>query len=132
MKKITIVASYLICLLMLCGCRQKDDNRQYAEIRNVVSSSVKVARSYYDSLLVVPDSDINRLMKDFDDKLTKINDSHTADLYLNMSESDNDTICKAIAAVMARRDSILNRRMRIQNGDTLPSDSLPPVPYRRN
>ena len=114
----------MLAASMLPGCSTKSENTDRDQIDAVIAETSKIAAKYYDSISHAPD--MVRLMTNFDNEITKINDRHAPDLYLKRNEADNDTLAKIIFRVVARRDSML--RMPQDTVQASETDSLKPEP----
>lgn len=126
MKTIPSALCLMLAASMLPGCSTKTENPDRDQIDAVIAETAKIAARYYDSISHAPDSDMARLMTNFDNAISKINDRHAPDLYLKMNEADNDTLAKIIFRVVARRDSML--RMPQDTVQASETDSLKPEP----
>lgn len=107
-RMMLIPAIAMTVCISSCGSGNKDDGRMAQQ--GYVTESVTISRQYLDSIHNASDSaTIARLMKEFDDALTKVNYKYPANLYEDITESENDTMTAVILAVVAARDSALYR-----------------------
>ena len=122
------MAAALFIGILSAGCGRGKGKGERAEELQMVSQCVDISRLYADSMMAAKDSAaINRLMTNYDNALTAINYHHTPELYLHLTESENDSISKITMRIIEIRDSLLG----ILAGISAPIDSNAfHIPYR--
>ena len=128
MKRVTaaVAALILVIPMILASCQSKAKNNDSEQAHILAVEQIKLLASYRDSVKLSKDSaSILRLMTNMDNAVTKLNYKYAPDLYLLISESDNEQITKITSRVVELRDSILYRIAHPgAERDTLPPDSV--------
>lgn len=120
-------AKYLIILcFMFAGCSPSSENENRDEERMLATETMQASKAYIDSLKIAKDSaSVSSLMQNYESIITRIYYSHTPDLYLNLSESENDSITKLTMRILSLRDSLLYRFAHPLPAPSLIIDSIP-------
>lgn len=110
MRTYKIMTAFLLAMLPLAGCTQKQSNGNADKSQELMQQSIAIASQYRDSVKLARDSaTVLRLMDDLDDALTKLNYRYPADIYISSSESQNDVLARVVMRTVELRDSILYR-----------------------
>lgn len=90
------------------SCSSGDGNARNPKARELYLKSLKLAKAYTDSIQNARDSaEIVRLSKAYETALTNLNYAYPADLGLEISEGENDTLVKVTMRYVAVRDAKL-------------------------
>ncbi len=105
-KSAFALAVILIAVLVSCNTKTKDDTVE--QTAALVRECEEVAALYRDSIKLAEDSaTVLRLFDAMDVALTTVNYKYAPDLYLHISESQNEKIAALILRAVELRDSIL-------------------------
>lgn len=111
---------------MFAGCSPSSENENRDEERMLATETMQASKAYIDSLKIAKDSaSVSSLMQNYESIITRIYYSHTPDLYLNLSESENDSITKLTMRILSLRDSLLYRFAHPLPAPSLIIDSIP-------
>lgn len=124
---------YLLFTFLLSSCSVKSEHIDRTEEEALVKECIDISRKYIDSLSIARDSTaVNALINNYEAAITRINYAHTPDLYLNLRESENDSISRLALRIVAIRDSLLYRYSHPLPApsllrDSIPTDSIQPM-----
>lgn len=108
MKVLLYTLGYVCALGMLLSCSSKDNGSRKPEARSLYEKSFQLTTLYTDSLIAARDSaEVERLSKAYSDALTELNYSFPADIDLEISEGENDTLKNVVLRYAVLRDSLL-------------------------
>lgn len=103
-----LIGGLIIIALFAGGCRRKDDNNLDREAKELFENSVRLIKSYSDSLKTAGDTArIEYLTNAFDKSLTSLNFKYPADTDLSLSEEENDSMIKLISRIVELRQQRL-------------------------
>lgn len=116
----------IILSFVLVACSPSSENVSRDEEVLLASETLKTSKAYIDSMALAHDSaTVLALMQNYEHAITKIYYSHTPDLYLQLSESENDSITKLTMRLLSIKDSLLYRFSHPLPAPSLIIDSIP-------
>lgn len=111
----------IIFLLSSVSCVSENENKQNQDAAMLYKESIELGRSYIDSInLAIDTATVNRLMDDYVEKIDKLNFRYPADVDLEMTEGQNDTL----AIISARLVNLRKERIKKLCRESFPSDSI--------
>ena len=100
--------TFIVVSLLAGGCRQKDEHNLDREAKDLFENSVRLIKSYSDSISMATDTArIEYLTNAFDNRLTALNFKYPADTDLSLSEEENDSLIKMISRIVELRQQRL-------------------------
>lgn len=119
-----IIASAAIGMIV-SSCQGNGNKNAVDSARSLYERSVKMLNQYSDSVKNAKDSaTFERLIKQYESEITKLNYEYPADTQINMSEGENDTLTNLTLRYIAIRDSIKYRiNHPVLSADTIKPDS---------
>ena len=109
MKHSPFIIIFLVALTILAGCTGSDNNTgRNKQAMDLYQKSKEIGRLYTDSLLHATDSaTVERLMKEYDEEMTRLQYQYVPDIGLELTEGENDTLISISDRIITRRDSLL-------------------------
>lgn len=111
-----------IAILLAASCSSNSEEKSEQEVRKLFEQTCKLTKLYTDSIKSANDTTaVEALMTRFDERMTDLNFSVTADTDLKLTEGQNDTI----ASLIAKLRSVYNARLDSVSGRHALPDSIP-------
>lgn len=124
-----VVTLFLLMTVVACGNRNTESRDPQA--RQLYEKSVGLTKRYIDSLTHVSDSaSIERISKGYESAITKLNYEFTPDVYVDISEGENDTLTMLTLRFITLRDSLVYRLahpLQLPDTTVISTDSLATV-----
>lgn len=103
-----LMGTFLVIVLLAGGCRHKDENNLDMEAKDLFENSIRLIKSYSDSISTAADTArIEYLANAFDNRMTALNFKYPADTDLSLSEEENDSLIKMISRIVELRQQRL-------------------------
>ena len=123
MKAIYFAA--LIGMTALLSCHHNNNQGNHEVARQLFMKSMYLTEEYIDSLEQARDSaSINRIVENFNLKITTVNYQFPPDTDLDLSEEENDSLIR----MFKRMDSTVEKKLKAFAGksasDSIPADSI--------
>lgn len=123
-KILFLVDVLIILAISLVSCGKNAEEHQEAEAEQLYHQTCQIAKAYIDSIRNAPDStSLYSLMDRFDERLTDINFSKTADTDLHLTEGANDTIDILLTQIRKAYDARLDS-LALRHDTNIPQDSI--------
>lgn len=110
MKNFALFVLVSLASLILFSCKGNDKQQEISPKDMLYRESVKICLAYIDSMSHAKDSvTVNRLMKQYDEAMTKVNYKYPPETFISIPQSNNDTLSRLSFRIIELRDSILFR-----------------------
>lgn len=110
-----------ICTSLFTSCRNNDKRIDHTVADQLFAKSVKLIELYTDSIANASDSaSFNRMVKDFDEKIAKVNFQFPANTDLQMTHDENDSIIHMLDRLVKTRK---DKEKALCSKDSLDKDS---------
>lgn len=107
-KYCSILLFLSIFMTPILGCKNKDKDNSREDEQAFVAECVAISLAYLDSIENAGDSlTVDSLFVRYDHNLNRLNYKYPPDLYLKLSEGENDTITRITLRIITARDSLL-------------------------
>lgn len=123
-----------MALVALTACRKTKVDPREEKARDLYMRSISLMKAYTDSMRHVSDSAAwERLTKDYDERLAKLNFEYPPDTDHFISEGENDTLYTMTSRYIHARDKAIERITHpVQPADSLPTaDDEESAPQKR-
>lgn len=132
LRRLRISRSALNCVFamlimqMSVSCRHREASQLEIEADQLYHKSVEITKLYTDSLQKAKDSTtVARLNHGLEDRITKLNYNYKPEVYLEISQGQNDTLTNLTLRFAMMRDSLLTQ---LSNRLRPPTILLTPTP----
>ncbi len=96
--------------MTVVACGNRNTEGRDPQARQLYEKSVGLTKRYIDSLTHVADSaSIERISKGYESAITKLNYEFAPDVYVDISEGENDTLTMLTLRFITLRDSLVYR-----------------------
>ncbi len=100
LHSILTVLTFLVSVSVMTSCGKTSENNLDKEARDLFENSVRLIKSYSDSLKTARDTArIDELASRFDNRMTALNFKYPADTDLSLSEEENDSLIRLITGI---------------------------------
>lgn len=111
-------------LLLSAGCTRETATDDHSDADALFRESVRLLRTYTDSLAKATDSaTCRRLSENLDSELTKLNFRYPANTDMSLTEGQNDTLYRLTTRYIRIRDKRISNPAAPQDSTAAPQDS---------
>ena len=126
MKNFIISATSILVMTALLSCHRNNNEGNHEVARQLFMKSMYLTEKYIDSLEQAKDSAaLNRIVENFNLKITSVNYEFPPDTDLDLSEEENDSLIR----MFKRIDSTVGKKLKSfaekTANDSIPADSIP-------
>lgn len=108
--KILVFSSLVLNIIALQSCGSNNDGNRDEHSRELFEKTMKLTRTYTDSLLHAKDSTaVYRMTSEYENAVTHLNYEYSPQADIDISEGENDTIISLTLRYLAVKDSVLKR-----------------------
>lgn len=121
----TILTTAILAMTLLPSCHHNNNQGNHEVARQLFMKSMYLTEEYIDSLEQARDSaSINRIVENFNLKITTVNYQFPPDTDLELSEEENDSLIR----MFKRMDSTVEKKLKAFAGksasDSIAADSI--------